>query len=401
MSMNDTAASRAPKHILGRFTSRGLADWDSALNHSGLPLSALLASSLGNVSDGGAGRAMLELGCGEGHVLLDVLGRYPKTEVVGMNSYVYGTRCLHLGGNLAGRCGNGATDPKWINGSFQVTDGQWRATAAAFGIKRLPPQWPAVVYGDYSGIRPNGQMKTPLPFPRSRFDLVLSQDALNEGKLIHPEEELPAVLEEVFRVLRSDGHAVLQVTRNDGYAPLDVHRRRATKADAVLARTSLMAGFPMSAVGLVEQRKRHGLKGPGVSRAAERPRLRPCFNTQCLLADASRDPVTVGLAGYEPIDFARSVRMSKITTEPCADLLSFIGTVRMQLNMKPDNRDALYLFMRKRPCEAATMPCTHGWKWANPHLGSQQPRPKLKAEENINKWARAIQEMVQNGTRCK
>merc|ERR1719291_742049 len=71
-------------------------------------------------------------------------------------------------------------------------------------------KYPEVSYGDYAEGRP-------LDYPSDSVDLVLSQHALNQGKLNNPRIEFPWIVSEVMRVMRIDGWALLHA----GLSPKD------------------------------------------------------------------------------------------------------------------------------------------------------------------------------------
>jgi hypothetical protein len=76
--------------------------------------------------------------------------------------------------------------------------------AAFFGLPTNLTSWPRTKYSDFGG-------RANLPMPSGAFDLILSQDALNSAeKLPHP-PDLVHIAEEVARILRPGGFAVLHV----------------------------------------------------------------------------------------------------------------------------------------------------------------------------------------------
>lgn len=171
-------------------TSRGLDVWNQLLPPT-FSFDVLVGQLFGEGHANGAGRSFLELGCGEGHAVLQMQARFPRMQVECLNSLSYGKKCQALG--LRGMCGGGATvsTVQDADGKYIVTDNGWHQIARSFRMPVLP-KWPHIVYGDY-----NDNNNT-LPWADSSFDLIISSNALNEGK-VKPRSQVPHMLRDVIR----------------------------------------------------------------------------------------------------------------------------------------------------------------------------------------------------------
>mmetsp|Transcript_36896 Transcript_36896/g.61127 ORF Transcript_36896/g.61127 Transcript_36896/m.61127 type:complete len:334 (+) Transcript_36896:132-1133(+) len=203
----------AVHHRQGEFTNRGLGPF-AMLFHEVLPMHKVFAG-WGNGSD----RAVLELGCGEGRMCLDLLASYPSATAFCINN-------LQWGKSRPDYLGNGAA-------TGDTSTAAWEATATHFNLP-VPPHWPEVTYTKYGD-------SNHLPYPDASFDLVLAQHSLNEGKLVRPDYQFPNVACGVVRTLREGGmallHTVCCIEKPDYFASTArqavlVQRTRATMAAA-------------------------------------------------------------------------------------------------------------------------------------------------------------------------
>lgn len=187
------AQPAAERHISGSFTNRGLNNYAAHVQH-GLPLEDLLTMALGAQSERGQGKTALEIGCGEAHALLDLQQMYPAMATHCQNSAGYAAWCRGFDPTGVNpnrtKCGNGPTQQP--PGGQNISTATWKTTAASFNISTELPRWPHVTFSHFGGTRS-------LPFPSSQFHFIMSQHALDEGKIMRPRDEFPQILREVIR----------------------------------------------------------------------------------------------------------------------------------------------------------------------------------------------------------
>ena len=203
-------------HSKGTWTSRGWDIYTSELQYA-FPTTDLLVEVMGEPGEtAGRAKAVLELGCGEAHALLDIQYLYPEVQATCMNSWRYSASCLSAGGLGSDHpCGDGPTvkPPGYTTeNQTEVETEVWIKTAEAFGIPELP-KWPHVTFAEF-GERAHNK----LPFKSSAYDLVIEQASFGPGKLNKPLSEFPQMVSEVARLLTVGGLAVLQVSLNENGA---------------------------------------------------------------------------------------------------------------------------------------------------------------------------------------
>jgi SAM-dependent methyltransferase len=139
--------------------------------------------------------AALELGCGEGHALLELQMQYQDSNVSCVNSLKYASNCKKY---HSPNCGNGLL----LESSRTIM----MSTAEFFSVVvNVQAPWPTIVYADYGG--------SPLPFPDASQDLVFSQYALDVP-------EMPFVLCDTARMLRTEGIAALHIVYSFPYTQM-------------------------------------------------------------------------------------------------------------------------------------------------------------------------------------
>ena len=158
--------------------------------------------------------SILEIGCGNGRALLETAvlaehgGRHPACAAC-LNYAAYNTRTDSSNAVHAAAAAGSVVSGNGSRAAFGLV-----AAAHALPMPRLTPR---LVHGDYH----DG-----LPFGSSAFSLVYSQHALNEGKVLLPHVEFPPLAEEVARVLRPTGSALLHLMSPQQDAPqLCAHRK--------------------------------------------------------------------------------------------------------------------------------------------------------------------------------
>jgi SAM-dependent methyltransferase len=158
--------------------------------------------------------SILEIGCGNGRALLETAvlaehgGRHPACAAC-LNYAAYNTRTDSSNAVNAAAAAGSVVSGNGSRAAFGLV-----AAAHALPMPRLTPR---LVHGDYH----DG-----LPFGSSAFSLVYSQHALNEGKVLLPHVEFPPLAEEVARVLRPTGSALLHLMSPQQDAPqLCAHRK--------------------------------------------------------------------------------------------------------------------------------------------------------------------------------
>jgi SAM-dependent methyltransferase len=351
-------------HRKGYFTSRGLSDWHFVLGAANYSMDRLLSNTM-NGTHAYPDRSVLELGCGEAHALLEILRTYPDARAECVNSLVYARETRACFG--PGNCGNGATTPtRGEDGSWIVSDESWRAAATAFSIPVLP-RWPHVVFGDYSGgiTDRNGAtvMSHPLPWNASSFNLVMSQNALNEGKINVPHHEFPALVADVIRVLRMDGVGIFQChydrtpyqySRQYHLSTFQYQQRRANTTEARNDRSKMIEAveFPLAGLLYEDSKTRQS---------------------------------------YRPLDFASELRVGGTG---CVDILSFVGATPPEWNKF--STDAFYVMVRKRACANSTLAssaCTR-WRWAHINVSAY-----IKGNY-IDHYDGVTSDMITGGTEC-
>lgn len=158
--------------------------------------------------------ATLELGCGEGLALVDVLNtleRYQKKHgneqqpspcVVGINAleHVF-IATFHSSQKLM--------DEEAARGSIVAGNTSRAAFLEAAQRSRMPMSQgtPHIVHGDF---------RKPLPLPNASVDFIYSQNAVS--KLKFPNGELEPILTNVLRLLAPNGSAVLDLVPGIGYS---------------------------------------------------------------------------------------------------------------------------------------------------------------------------------------
>ena len=194
------------KHTTGAWTNRGLDAYAASLVHA-FPVDGFLEEVLGSPALEGSHKAVLELGCGEAHALLDIQHRFRSVHCECMNSASYALWCLSSSYTAATGtlkepvCGMGPVmqPPDKSDHPRAV----WKTTAASFGIPDLP-KYPHVTFANYG-------KHNPLPFRSSQYDLVMAINAFGFGKLTHPDREFPTIVAETIRILKVGGIALLQL----------------------------------------------------------------------------------------------------------------------------------------------------------------------------------------------
>jgi len=378
------------RHVAGKWTNRGLGPWEHVLNSTGLPLSALLSRTLGEPSTRGAGKTLHELGCGEAHALLEVQERYPEVDALCVNSRKYAQMCGIAGLTRGARCGNGPTWPDVVTDAnnkthLVVSNASWRATAAFFEIKLPePPKWPDVRYGDYVTGYTRYSKGSLLPFSSNSSHLILSQQSLNEGKLVP--EQFPALAAEVVRVLRGDGAiAVLHLVGVLPALVLAELERANSQPTAVNERVAMMESvrFPFA---------------PTPSATVEQT-----LDTESGLQ----------VPCYVPVDFAKGLPLSDST---CLDMLSFYAGP-CQYQHTTDEGLGLFVSMVKRVCgrddtQRRTARNCAQWGWtAQVFTDSLTLNASVRASYMKNaydlsfdfdtKYASVVHRLILNGTQCR
>lgn len=177
-------------------TNRGLVQFAQSALPNGLSLSFLMSLTVGRPMHHEA--SALELGCGEGRALLELQTMHRDANITCLNSLSYAKKYTYHNGD---GIGNGL-----VNGDTSLAS--YMSTAATFGLPVLET-WPTVLYGDYAH-------EQPLPFASNTMDFVFSCNALNQGKLAIVQKELPFLAQQIARVLRPSGIAVLHLTGQSG-----------------------------------------------------------------------------------------------------------------------------------------------------------------------------------------
>lgn len=180
------------RYASGVATSRGSTELTNLLLSSPLPsLHELIDSAL--VGDGDGSEA-LEIGCGEGRLSLELQLSKPGSRWVCFNKKNWGSGW----GSAVGAGAQRGAD------SGRSDAARMLEMAAAYGIEgaaETNARLPTVEYGDWHA----------LPYGPRRFDLILSQNALNQGKMSAPVAELPSLAHTVARSLRPGGIALLHL----------------------------------------------------------------------------------------------------------------------------------------------------------------------------------------------
>lgn len=169
----------------GMSTSRGLGAF---ADHVGAPLPAPTQIFDAALRNGGADAAALEIGCGEGRASVELQLRHPSSRCF----------CLNYAAWKAG-WGNGVG-----GGAQAAADAETlRGMASHYGIG-VPPgaRLPTVMYGDWHNLT---------ALASASYALIFSQNALNEGKMHRPTDELAPLLSGVVRLLRPGGVALLHL----------------------------------------------------------------------------------------------------------------------------------------------------------------------------------------------
>lgn len=183
-----------------------------ALGHYTAALGPPLLPSLPELVDRVNASSVLELGCGEAIALQEAtallerrqeLRGVPKTSVcaAGINSLEHALKYAY------------SNDPAAMARARRegsVMAGNTTRVALEMAARRRhmsfqPSTTPQIVHADF---------RRAWPFAPGSFDLLLSQSAL--GKLKYPDRELPLVLDEALRVLRTGGVAYLEVINAAG-----------------------------------------------------------------------------------------------------------------------------------------------------------------------------------------
>ena len=349
VSSPGAAAAEASKaHVTGAFTNRGL-DYYAQNVHHAMPLEDLLKMALGPPSEGGQGKFVLELGCGEAHALLDLQQMYPAMTAHCQNSASYASWCRGFGDGNRTRCGHG---PNWrpANGKPHSVE-TWKATAAFFNINTSLPKWPLVTFTNFGGTKP-------LPFQSSQYDLVIAQHALDNGKIMSPRGDFPTVFREAVRVLRDDGGILLAQTLSSGVDIDDLvnNTLSAPKHQRQIRARMEAANFP--------------------------------FHGEHVYAETTdpKDNITYVWKEYYPVDFTAS---NPIGNGTCVDLFSFMKS----WGHRPGSGQ-LYVVARKHLCRLSERKasCT---KWEIDMIPQ-----KRSLHSYTDHYVDVVHRMIEGGTKC-
>ena len=346
------AQPTAERHISGSFTNRGLNNYAAHVQH-GLPLEDLLTMALGAQSERGQGKTALEIGCGEAHALLDLQQMYPAMATHCQNSAGYAAWCRGFDPTGVNpnrtKCGNGPTQQP--PGGQNISTATWKATAASFNISTELPRWPHVTFAHFGGTRS-------LPFPSSQFHFIMSQHALDEGKIMRPREEFPQILREVIRLLRDDGGISLTQTvsghvDNDDFV---ANVLSSSKHQEKIRTRMEQAKFPFNR---------------GIVRAS--------------IQDDKKN-ITHTWKRYFPVDFRYDNPISNVT---CVDLFSFVS----HGSFEPGG-GGLYLVARKHPCRLSDRKASC-LRW------DLSPPPQTRSIQGYAPhYVDIVHRLIEGGTKC-
>lgn len=160
------------------YTDRGISSMEPMLN----PVQVLQIMSSREAPQ------ILEIGCGSGHALLDLQWRYPTANITGVNKRGYGITQL-----------NATTELIDMSIFYNVS-----LICDVFDVPILPH---LVLF--------DGVGKNQMPFPNQSFDMIISQNSLDTGKL--QSHESVYIISRVARILKDDGVAALGLNHHKHY----------------------------------------------------------------------------------------------------------------------------------------------------------------------------------------
>ena len=143
------------------------------------------------------GSQVLEVGCGKGRAVLQLAGLGITCTCLNAPGYTATQYYHHNGSWVEHRFAQQADDAA----SLENTVSRYRVR-----FNQSKHAMPQMVLASY---------KAGMPFPNGSFSVVLSQHSMNEGKMHHPEEELSTLLDEIERLLKPRGVAVLHLFDED------------------------------------------------------------------------------------------------------------------------------------------------------------------------------------------